>query len=296
MLSKTMEIFLTGGSGYIGSHLVQEFLAHGHGVTVLSRDPNVGWKSHGVRLVVGDLKSARQLEPSMSGHDVVIHNAIMWGEPGAELQDIEASASLFQASAGAGIKHFVYTSSTAVHRPFLPVMDEQSRLAPSDLYGAVKASTEMILRAKSFECETRLTVVRPGPTVGRPSLVNGRVNIDRRFHSIVEAAARDEPIKVSRDDGRQFIAAGDLARLYASIVNTKQNRETYLCTSKAPTSWEQIAKAVADATNSKSEIIVGEAVEAGVFDVSKIEREFGYVFEAWHAIEETISLLTGRSV
>jgi UDP-glucose 4-epimerase len=296
-----MKVFITGGMGFVGSHVVLELLQRGDEVTILARNPNkipAFLVTPGISVIEGGLGDYKAIRAALPGHDACIHIALIWEEAPTELElkDTIASVSLFQAAADAGVEHLIYTSSTAVHRPFKPSMNEGDRIAPDDHYGATKAASEAFLSAFSHQTGMRCNTIRPGPTVGRPAIDGAPVNCDRRFQDIVRAAVRGEDIRVARGYGRQMIGAGDLAKVYSAVLHSGVNRETYLATARNFTSWEQIAEDAVVLAGSTSRVIAEEtglAMAPNVFDVGKIEREFGLVFDSRLSIREYLKYLIG---
>ncbi|AIE84751.1 NAD-dependent epimerase/dehydratase family protein [Fimbriimonas ginsengisoli] len=289
-----MKVFVTGGMGFIGSHIVVELVGRGDEVTILARNrrkiPSF-LETRGVSIVEGDLQEYELVRSALKGHDACIHNAICWDEEPTELQlkDTRAAANVFESAAEAGVAHLIYTSSTAVHRPFRPAMDETQRLTPTDFYGATKAAGEAFLSAFSYQSEMRCNTIRPGPTVGVPVAEGAPVNCDRRFREIVDAVIRGEEIVVAKHDGRQFIAATDLAKLYAAVLHSEANREVYVAVAREYTTWEEIALEAVSMVGSNRSVIAedrGFSETPNHFDVGKIERDFGFEFSARVALRD----------
>lgn len=287
-----MRIVVTGGTGFIGTHILSALLDDGHEVTALVRDPDRMPAALRDRVVMarGELTDL-----DARGHDVCIHNAVVWRDDDElGLEDVRAAAQVFHAAAGAGVAHLIFTSSTAVQRPFRPSMDEGQRLTPTDSYGAAKAASEAYLSAVSWQSPMRVTTIRPGPVVGGPAVEGGRTVTFRRLDEIVRRAREGDDIEVTRGDGRQFIEARDLARLYARVVRSGGKRETYVAVARELVTWEEIARTAIVATGSRSRLILQDpCTDAGTpsFDVGKVERDFGLVFEARGAVEALVRRL-----
>jgi UDP-glucose 4-epimerase len=282
-----MKVFLTGGLGFIGSHIVVDLLGRGDEVTILARDPDKIPKFRdraGISMVQGGLDDHDTIRAAIPGHDACIHNALYWEEAPTELQlkDTRAAAFVFEAAAHAGVEHLIYTSSTAVHRPFRPLMDEEMRLAPDDFYGATKAAGEAFLAAFSHQSDMRCNTIRPGPTVGTPAVEGAPSHADRRFGRIVEGALRGEEIRVAANDGRQFIGADDLAKVYGTLLHTKAtNRQVYVAVSENFTTWEQIAREIVAISGSSSRIVAEEPpAPSSLFNVHKLRRDLGLAFDS----------------
>jgi UDP-glucose 4-epimerase len=281
-----MRVFVTGGTGYIGAHIVTELLRAGDEATLLARNPvKVPSFVGQVGFVQGSLGDMDAIRAALVGHEALIHNAIWW-EDEESLTDVRASARLFDVAGESGVEQILYTSSTAVHRPFREGMTEEDRLMPADLYGATKACGEALLWAASQRHSMRANVIRPGPTVGT-SVEGTTANGDRRLVEFLETARRGGDIQVKGGDGRQFTPVSDLARLYSAVLRAGVNRETYLAVSPELITWEEIARMAIEIAGSISRVVVEPPSSSpGFFEVAKIQREFGIVFDARAAIRE----------
>jgi UDP-glucose 4-epimerase len=203
-------------------------------------------------------------------------------------------------AAKAGVKHFIYTSSTAVNdslysgggdQPDEPIrsVTASTKQRPATFYGATKAASENYLMAQSYLSPMRVNIIRPGYTFGNPVVKGASIEGDTRFHTIVKAALGNKPIQVIKNDGTQFIWAGDLARLYLEVLNSQVNRKTYFGLSKNFVSWAAVAREVVKRSNSMSRIQLedkGWSEEGLSWDVSDMKKDFGLEFDAWEKIVE----------
>jgi len=169
-----VKVFVTGGTGFVGSHLVGALLARGDDVVCLVRDPAKADRlfSEGVRprLVSGDLFDHAALETGIAGADLVFHVAGLIAAVSRDeffRSNAEGTRRVAQAAAkGApSLKRFVYVSSQAVTGPSKlgTALTESAPPNPLTAYGESKVAGEQAVR------ETRLpwTIVRP-PTVYGP--------------------------------------------------------------------------------------------------------------------------------
>jgi UDP-glucose 4-epimerase len=283
-----MRGFVTGGTGYIGTHVVATLLEAGDDVTVYARDVRTMPASLRARvaMVQGSLDDLAAVRDAARGHDACIHNAVVWRDDDPMgVDDVRASTTVFLAAAEAGVEQLVYTSSTAVHKPYATHMDETTRLAPTDAYGAAKASNELFLGAVSWQTKMRCNVVRPGPTVGGPSVDGARVVPYPLVQELFQRARRGDDLVVGKDEGRQFVAAPALAQVYVRLLRAGVNRQTYLAVAREVVTWEEIARMAVEATGSRSRVVVEARGGAPfVFDTGKLERELGPLSGARAAI------------
>ena len=159
-----MRAFVTGGTGFIGTHLVHALVARGDDVTCLVRSPAktaaLGWR--GVRLVRGDLDDAGALRDGCAGADVIFHVA---GRIAARnlgefmAANCDGTANVLHAAAARPPRRFVFVSSLAVAGPTLPgqPIDETRAPRPVSPYGHSKLAAELLVRAAPVPW----TIVRP---------------------------------------------------------------------------------------------------------------------------------------
>jgi UDP-glucose 4-epimerase len=155
--SKATRILVTGGAGFIGSHLVERLIAEGYlSVTVLDnlkrgRVANLAAVKDSIRFVQGDIRNPRRLADVMKDTDLVFHLAAQSNVLGA-VQDVDyasstnvvGTATVLQAALAAGVRRLVFTSSREVYGDpaELPV-SETASLLPKNAYGMSKVAGEM---------------------------------------------------------------------------------------------------------------------------------------------------------
>ena len=151
-------VVVTGGAGFIGSHLVERLLGEGATVRVLDNfssgsEANLPFAAaHRTRLEVvrGDVRYLATVECVARGAAVIFHQAAMRSVPrsvedplGANENNVTGTLHVFEAARRAGIRRVVYASSSAVYgdRPELPKREDQ-RPAPISPYAVSKAAGE----------------------------------------------------------------------------------------------------------------------------------------------------------
>jgi UDP-glucose 4-epimerase len=301
-----MRIFLTGGTGFIGSHVAMELLRNGHLVTTLARNRNKVPELAGVKgleIVQGTLTDLPLLEQLVAGRDACIHVALNYTkQTGSEvlMDDTLPTVFLSGAAAKAKVAKFIYTSSTAANDSmYMGPRDEdekdvkqvtsRTKQHPATFYGATKAASENYVVAQSHVSPMRVNIIRPGYTFGNPVVKGASIQGDKRFHDIVHNAVQNKPIAVTKHDGTQFIWAGDLAKLYLKVLESDFTRKTYFGLARNFISWERIAIEAVRRAGSKSQVVVEDKGwgEGGSFwDVSDMKRDFGLEFDAWDKILE----------
>jgi UDP-glucose 4-epimerase len=146
---------VTGGSGFIGSHVVDELVRSGAGeVTVLDaalpeRSP---WGPN-VRLVQGDVRDRGAVREAAEGAHGLFHLAVLPLGPSLDdprlAHDVNVGGSLnvLEAARDGGVAKVVYSSASSVYGDTNETMDEAHPLATRTMYGATKLAGELYLRA-----------------------------------------------------------------------------------------------------------------------------------------------------
>lgn len=148
-----MRVLVTGGSGFIGRHVVAQLADAGADVRVLDLRPH---PDPSVALIQGDLASPEVLTAALSdGIDAVVHLAAVTSvlksveQPEQTFQtNVAATHALLSAARDAGARTLVFASTNAVTGPMEePAISERAVLRPLTPYGATKAAAEMLMSA-----------------------------------------------------------------------------------------------------------------------------------------------------
>ncbi len=172
-----MRIFLTGGSGFIGSRLAPLAVRSGHAVTVVTAVNNAAEETRcaaltraGIQVVRASLQDADALARQLQGHDAVIHLAAAQHEAGKPESyfhqvNVEGTRRLLELAAAAGVRRFVHGSTIGVYGSAAAGrLDEDSPLAPDNPYGRTKAAAEQVVRA--FQGALQWCIIRISETYG----------------------------------------------------------------------------------------------------------------------------------
>ena len=158
-------VFITGATGFVGSHIAEELVRRGFRVKALiRRTSNLRWiKDLPIEFVVGDLRSSGEWIDALNDVDVVLHVAGVikaLSEDGYMAGNYESTANLALAAQKAGVKRFVFISSRAAAGPSPPSepFDEDFPPNPISAYGRSKLAAERFLLN---ETDLPVVILRP---------------------------------------------------------------------------------------------------------------------------------------
>ena len=236
-----MKILVTGGAGYIGSHVVMLLCERGHDVVVLD-DLSLGNKDaidKRASFIEGTILNNEDLSKSLSGVDVVIHLAA-YKSAGESMKNplkytknnIDGSISLLRSMVEHNVKNIIFSSTAAVYGvpEYLP-LDEKHPLKPINHYGYTKLQTEKTIDLYSKEKQIRYINLRYFNAAGYDS--RGRItyiekNPANLIPSVMEVASRirDKLFVYGNDfntnDGtgvRDYVHVSDLARAHLAAID-----------------------------------------------------------------------------
>lgn len=157
--SGRQRILVTGATGFVGRHLVQQLVAgHEYEVLVLSRREVPEFTRLGVQCVLADLGAGAGLTGALpaNGVDQIIHLAQSDGYrdfPGSAIDmfqvNVASTATLLDYAAKSGVKGFVLASTGSVYEPYAKPMDETLAQAPESHYARTKLAAELLAQSYS---------------------------------------------------------------------------------------------------------------------------------------------------
>ena len=233
MASRTMRTLVTGGAGFIGSHLVDRLLADGHDVRVLDsfstgKRENLAHVRDRITLHEADLRDARAVERAAEGCEVIFHEAAVVSVPYSvehpqETHDVNLQGTLnvLLAARSRGVRRVVFASSAAIYGEE-PTLPKSEAMVPEPIapYGVEKLACEHYLRtfAKLYGVET--VALRYfnvfGPRQDPSSPYSGVISV------FVQRLLANEPITIFGDglQSRDFVEVRDVveANLLAATV------------------------------------------------------------------------------
>ncbi len=298
-----MRVFITGGAGFIGSHLADHYVAAGHEVTVLDNfstgsQSNIAHLDGKLTTVDGDIRIIDLVESLIKDSDLVLHMAAALGvntilESPLESMSTNIMGSEVVLNAAAKFKKRIIIASTSEiygKNPKQPLSETDDRVvgAPQKIrwtYSDAKAIEEAMAFALHQEKKLPVTTVRLFNTVG-PRQTGRYGMVVPRF---VQAALKNEPITIYGDgtQSRVFCHVADAIQAIATIAATESTiGDVFNVGGTGEVTITKLAEQVLKVTGSKSEITLtpySDAYPAGFEDIqrrvpdnSKIKNAIGW--------------------
>ena len=288
-----MHVLVTGGAGFIGSHLVRRLIDRGDSVTVLDNfDPyysvaikRENLKGLPVRLIEGDIRDPSAVKRALEGVDLVAHLAAKAGvrnsiERPAEYIDsnVVGTQVLIEGMVSAGVTKAVYASSSSIYgaRTDGPFVETDCVDNPVSPYAASKLAGELLWRAASNTWGLSVTCLRLFTVYGP------RQRPEMAIHLFAERAIAGDPIHRFGDgeSRRDYTFVSDIVDGFLLAMNVGHPFAIYNLGNGNPVSLNELISMLGAAL--KVDIAVEQLgdqvgdVPITWADVSLAKRELGY--------------------
>ncbi len=284
-----MRVFITGGAGFIGSHLCDALLKDGHQVSILDNmstgsAANIAHIKDQIETHQGDIRDSALVESLMAPADLVLHMAAALGVNTILENPIESVSTNFTGSevvltAATKLKKRIIIASTSEiygKNPKQPLSETDDRLigAPQKIrwtYSDAKALEEAIAHALFLTKQLKVTTIRLFNTVG-PRQTGRYGMVLPRF---VQSALKNEPITIYGDgtQSRVFCHVQDAVRAILTIATTDSTvGEVYNIGGIGETTIKELAEKIIERTKSNSTITYtpyDQAYTAGYEDMQR---------------------------
>ena len=298
-----MRVFITGGAGFIGSHLCDALIAQGHQVSILDNmstgsAANIAHIENAIEIHQGDIRDVALVEKLMAPADLILHMAAALGvntilENPIESVSINLTGSEVVLNAATKLnKRLIIASTSEIYgkNTKQPLNEESDRVvgAPQKIrwtYSDAKALEEAIAHALFLTKQLKVTTVRLFNTVG-PRQTGQYGMVLPRF---VTQALSGEPITVYGDgtQSRSFTYVGDVVdALVALAAEPRAVGQVFNIGNAEEISIRALAERVRNLAGSASSIVTvpyDEAYEEGfedmprrVPDISRIQALVGF--------------------
>ena len=272
-----MKILVTGGAGFIGSHIVDAFLAAGHDVCVVD-DLSSGFRENvpeGVRLHQVDIRDNRLAEvfleekPEVVSHQAAranVRESLEKPQLYAEV-NVVGSVNLLECCRRAGVRKVIYASTGgAAYGPpqRLPV-DEDHPLRPLDPYGASKHHVEHYLDLYQANYGMAYTVLRYPNVYGPRQNPKGEAGVVAIFTG--QMLNREQPvINGTGDQERDFVHVADIAAANVRALD-RGDGEMLNIGSGFGTSVNEIYSTLAELIDFKGQAVHGPGSKGEVYKI-----------------------------
>jgi len=279
-----VRVLVTGGSGFIGSHVVDRLRALGHEPVIYDLRPSPWHEPGTVDTRLGSITDREALERALHSCDAVAHLAAVadvndvHAEPeDAERVNARGTVAVLEACRRAGVKRIVYASTIWVYSDCEDQeVDEDTLLpAPSHLYTSTKLAGELYCKAYQELYGIDYTILRFGIPYG-PRAREAAV-----IPAFVNKALKGEPLTLAGDgsQSRRFVYVEDLAHGVALAVGDVATNRVYNLASDENVSVKQIAETVKELIGNVE--IVHTPARPGDFNgkvvcSERAERELGW--------------------
>jgi UDP-glucose 4-epimerase len=298
-----MRVFITGGAGFIGSHLADHYVNAGHQVTLLDNfstgsHQNIAHLENKVTTVNGDIRNIELIDQLTKDSDLVLHMAAALGVNTILESPIESMSTNITGSEvvlHAAVKHnkrIIIASTSEIYgkNPKQPLSETDDRVvgAPQKIrwtYSDAKAIEEAMAFALHQEKKLPVTTVRLFNTVG-PRQTGRYGMVVPRF---VHAALKNEPITIYGDgtQSRVFCHVADAVQAIAMIASTDSTiGEVYNVGGVGEVTIKQLAEKVISVTGSSATTTYTpysaaypagfEDIQRRVPDISKIKAAINW--------------------
>ena len=298
-----MRVFITGGAGFIGSHLADALIARGDQVTILDNlstgsAANIAHLEGKIEVHQGDIRDAALIEKLMAPADLVLHMAAALGvntilEKTIESVSVNFTGSEVVLNAATKLKKRIIIASTSEiygKNPQQPLHEESDRVvgAPQKIrwtYSDAKALEEAIAHSLYTTQGLKVTTVRLFNTVG-PRQTGRYGMVLPRF---VQAALANQPITIYGDgsQSRVFCHVHDAVRAILTLAATDSTiGDVFNVGGVGETTMKELAERIITRTNSSSTITYTpyqdaypagfEDMQGRVPDISKIKKTINW--------------------
>jgi UDP-glucose 4-epimerase len=268
-----MKVLISGGAGFIGSHLVEYYQNRAEEIRViddLSTGSRSNLKGFGYRWIEGCITSEETVKRAVQGIDIVVHLGALISVPESIREpiaynrvNVEGTLKLLEAAVQAGVRKFVVASSAAVYgnNPTIPKTEGMAP-EPGSPYAVTKLDCEYYCKIYQENTPIETAALRFfnvfGPRQDPKSAYAAAVP------AFIERALKNEPITIYGDgqQTRDFVYVKDLVEVLALAAETPEIRGVYNVGYGEQTTIINIAEQIVKCAKSSSHIR-HEAARAG---------------------------------
>lgn len=243
MVINLTSVLVTGGTGFIGKHLVKALVKEDYQVLVLARNPSKAsdLEELGVKIVKGDVTKPNTLRNIKEDVETIIHLAALMRFHGVKWDDLYnvnviGTENMIKLALRKDVNHFILTSTTEVIGPCEKIpADENASPNPTYDYGKSKLMAEKMALNYYREEGLPVTIIRPSGVYGPGDLYV--------TYSVIKAIAKGLMSRLPGGGSHyiQFVFVEDVVQGYLKVLRNRERAigETYIITSEDYyTYWE----------------------------------------------------------
>jgi UDP-glucose 4-epimerase len=207
-----VKILVFGGSGFLGSYVVDELAARGHEVTIFDLKKSL-YLTKKVTMIIGDIMDSEAVQSAVQGQEVIYNFAGL-----ADLNDsidkpvetvtmnVMGNLNILEAAKLLDVRRFIYASSVYVFSQ------------KGAFYGASKKSSELIVEQYGAQYDIDYTIIRYGSVYGE------RADSNNRIYRIIREALTKKTItfKGNGSEEREFVHGRDAGKLSVDVLEHKK--------------------------------------------------------------------------
>ena len=231
-----MRIFLTGGSGFVGSHVADALSDAGHQVTIFDRKPSPYLRGDQT-MVTGDILDAAQVAGAVAGHEAIYHFAGMADLDAAGSRALESvqlnvvgTVTLLEAARSAGVRRFVHASTIYVYSE------------RGGFYRCSKQSAELYIEEFQRRYGLDFTILRFG------TLYGPRADERNSVYRLLRQALDTKEIHCdgTGEELREYVNIRDAARLSVQVLGPEFRNHHVIVTGPYPVKYGQLAEMIGE--------------------------------------------------
>jgi nucleoside-diphosphate-sugar epimerase len=251
-----MKLLVTGGTGFIGSHLAEEGKRRGAQVVVLGLTDRPEEQANaallarqGVEILPGSITDPELCARAMRGATHVFHLAVAMREGGKsdeffETVNLDGTRRLLEAAGAGRVQRFVYCSTIGIYGHRAPgVTSEQTALRPGNIYERTKVAAERMVRELAFAAKVEFSILRPADVYGPR---------DQRLLKLFRGVSRGRfPLFGSGSGRRHMVYVDDVvSAFFAACEREEAAGQGMIVAGPRPCTLRELIEAVRQATGS----------------------------------------------
>jgi len=233
-----MHILVTGGSGFIGTRLIENLLKDNHDIKIYDKHIS---KTYPELMSEGDVRDLETLTKACEGIDLIYNLAAEHADNVTPLSlyndvNVDGAENIVTAAIANNVKNIIFTSSVAVYPLDAGESNEELEPAPFNEYGRTKLAAEKVFKKwQAKEKDNSLFIVRPAAVFGEGNRGN-IYNLLKQIHS-------GKFVNIGKGDNKKSIGyVGNISAFLASLATKKATVDIYNYTDKPDMSAREMAE------------------------------------------------------